>query len=65
MISVAKIAPNFTFKLPKARLSVANEQLKCPPKPPKLDFLPFLKKKQNPLFFKLYYIPKALKNELK
>ena len=32
---MTKIAPNFIFKLSKARVSVPNEQLKCPPKPPK------------------------------
>ena len=37
-ISMAKIAPNFLFKLPKARISMDNEELKCPPKPPKPEF---------------------------
>lgn len=62
-ISEAKIAPNFGFNLPKARDFGGLEAFFERHLATEICVLTFLKEKPTPMFFKVYYKHKALKNE--
>ena len=58
VLSVVKEAESWVCKLPKALLSVANEQLLCSPKPPKALFLQNFNQPLNqPFTYFTYVLP--------